>query len=526
MFRLLIVDDEKWIRDGLKSMIDWSSFEIGPVDLAKDGQEAINIIRDNRPDIVITDVVMPHMLGTDFVSWVHSYDPEIKVIMISGYDQFEYARKSFRTGAVDYLLKPIDEQELEKVLSDVIFQIKNKNIVSLSNSEESTLGSRKQVYYLTLDDHLKDGGLAVKTLFTVPEQADYNYCSCGVYFCERNRFLLERLEKQVLESLRSKKVFHDSIRFSEDIIFICGSEGNHSISLKKLLNDVVLSESEKIKCRQSVFIIMGPKTAGLTGLKNTMRELSFSRRNCMTLEYGLATDTEKIIESQKIGMPEAFKLLKHYNAQYEKYGLSWAIEESDSLIDDLLEISPALGLLELGSLLDSIMKHCIDCEIQKRHISTESFASDSDSMRWIFSGFSRQSAKRELKGFYQSIEEAAKVQGCGSESLLLRKAIDYIHRYYDKELSVSDISEYLGISRSYFSQLFSKSMMIPFSKYLMNLRIKKAKELLLNSTLRVYQISNKVGYGNVKYFLKVFRNATGVSPQVFRDKGDPPQNVK
>lgn len=101
---------------------------------------------------------------------------------------------------------------------------------------------------------------------------------------------------------------------------------------------------------------------------------------------------------------------------------------------------------------------------------------------------------------------------------LIRDALDYIHANYSANIALEDISEYLHISKSYFSQLFSRGMDIAFSRYPMYHRVKQAKDLLTNTNLRIYQISEMVGYADVKYFLKLFKRIEGVSPQIYRDK--------
>ena len=158
MYKLLIVDDEEWIREGLTHTIDWESYGISSVASAVDAIDAMEKIKDGVPDLVISDVVMPEMKGTELIRWIHENYPRIRTIMISGFEQFEYARDALRMGAVDYILKPVDEVSLVEAVKRAIGMIQSeekKSSALLGKEEDSGL---KHLFYMKLIDPACRGG--------------------------------------------------------------------------------------------------------------------------------------------------------------------------------------------------------------------------------------------------------------------------------------------------------------------------------------------------------------------------------
>ena len=188
-------------------------------------------------------------------------------------------------------------------------------------------------------------------------------------------------------------------------------------------------------------------------------------------------------------------------------------------MDIILDKAPYITKSELGSILFRIMTQCIAVTEETGKLLNHQIEEDNEVLTWVFSLKNITDTRNRLEGFFAFLSDSVFASSESVQKKIIRDALTYIHLHYKNDISVQDLSNYLSISNSYFSQLFSRETGIAFSKYLMNYRVERAKELLSDTPMRVYQIAAEVGYSDVKYFLKIFKKVTGVSPQSYRDKG-------
>lgn len=135
MYKLLIVDDEKQVREGLKRLLPWQDYGITIIGEAINGREALGIIEDQRPDIVLLDIQMPVMNGLELAKRIHGQYPECKFIVLSGYNDFARVREAMKYGAVDYLLKPSGKEEIIRIIEEIIDSLEDSLISRLHNNE-------------------------------------------------------------------------------------------------------------------------------------------------------------------------------------------------------------------------------------------------------------------------------------------------------------------------------------------------------------------------------------------------------
>ena len=137
MWKVVIADDEGVILQGLKKLIDWQSIDVALVGEARDGQRLKEVIEETQPDIVIADIMMPHMTGLEVIRWYAGQGSHAKFIFISGYQEFSYAREAIKCGAVDYLLKPVGRKELEDAVQKAIQRLVEQNTVEIFKREDT-----------------------------------------------------------------------------------------------------------------------------------------------------------------------------------------------------------------------------------------------------------------------------------------------------------------------------------------------------------------------------------------------------
>ena len=523
MYKLLIVDDEEWIREGLTHTIDWESYGISSVASAVDAIDAMEKIKDGVPDLVISDVVMPEMKGTELIRWIHENYPKVRTIMISGFEQFEYARDALRMGAVDYILKPVDEVSLVEAVKRAIgmIQSEEKKSSSLLGKEEDS--GLKHLFYMKLIDPDQPAE-AVKSILGG---------FLGIDITEKNRYSgamweFDGMTDVVIDSIAAaienglKEVLcgdsgYELIPYLDTVIVIAYSE-DQSRDLSQLLKQQ-FERLEIQPIRSHFHCCIGGNGIGIEGLRAVLIKLNQLAENSMRLPDASILFDYELIRIQKESLYQCSRIIPDFMKRFRENGVVWAGEHGGKLLDIILDKAPYITKSELGSILFRIMTQCIAVTEETGKLLNHQIEEDNEVLTWVFSLKNITDTRNRLEGFFAFLSDSVFASSESVQKKIIRDALTYIHLHYKNDISVQDLSNYLSISNSYFSQLFSRETGIAFSKYLMNYRVERAKELLSGTPMRVYQIAAEVGYSDVKYFLKVFKKVTGVSPQSYRDKG-------
>ncbi len=525
MFKLLIVDDEKWIREGLSEIINWSEHQISEVRTAVDGQDAVALMKTFTPDLVISDIVMPRMSGIALITWLHENLPEVKTIMLSGFDEFGYARDALRMGASDYLLKPINENLLIEAVEKAQSQISAKRVDRIQIQHYTESGQNlKQLFYL----HLLDTQMNTTALhqfycefLQIPLEVTGCYCN-AIWNTEQldsglQRNLATMIENKLRSITNANRRF-DVIPF-DSYIAVLAYDKTPTAPLDRLLATVFAQLKDFSLLSTAYSCCVGHAEVGAQGLQASVQGLNLVLQNSFLLTEQVVHMVDEVRTAQTSDLYRCTDLIQRFMDELRANGVELGVQTATQFVQDILTAAPSIGKAELGTILFQIMLDCIRMEESAGSLSKEAIAQDNAILTRMFDLRSIEEAKTEFKNFFSFLTDAITVQTEDAKKLLARKALQYIHKNYAHDISVQEIASSIHISNSYFSQLFSKEVGRSFSKYLMEYRIERAKELLLNTPQKIYAVAAAVGYADVKYFLKVFKNSTGVSPQVFRDKG-------
>lgn len=522
-YSLLIVDDEEWIRQGLSIAVPWSKYGVSDVDTAANGQEAIAKIQKAPPNIIITDVVMPAMSGTQLTAWTRERYPDIEIIIISGYEQFEYARDALRLGAFDYLLKPVEEEKLVLVVQKAMKQMEGKRRTNEhARRYFDSLESLKQLFYMRLIDREAPPmgpDPRFQDCVAIPQQSGGTYCGAFWFLPESDADTVNDIYAILCNRL--SKVMEPDFNYDlvccNNGIAVMSYLGQSEMPLNRLLYAAFAPLKGIGLLCENYLCCIGKDAEGLEGLRSSFLEINNVVENSFKIMDNTVCGVNELRSRQQESLHFCKPILQQFLEVCRETCVDETVRNCPKLIDALLTAVPHIGKAELGVILFQTMLDCVKIFEESGRIG-ETITRDNVVLTWVFHFDCLEDVKAGLTNFFLYMKDSETLKNETVQKKVIRDALDYIHTNYKQDLSLEEISNYLHLSKSYFSQLFGRETSSTFSKYLTYYRIERAKELIKNSNLRIYQISQAVGYPDAKYFLKLFKRSTGVSPQIYREK--------
>lgn len=532
MIKVLIADDELRICELIFRLIDWESLGMSVIAVAHDGRETIKIIKNEMPDIVITDIRMPGYNGVDVIRIGKEYNSDIQFIIISGYSQFDYAQNAIHYGVSDYLLKPVKAEELTKALLRIKNRIDKNNQMYSQVKKAWTLEQQNRRLYreqLIMEiAHGKGFDVLTKDMNTLNEQYKYEFIpgfftivivkADGLNFEEKTEssFLFEKIQQSLSFAFAPvMQEMQGTMLDNGTYIFLFNYENEYAeieSQLHRLLNQMLLQKDvfkklhltiglgKRVNCLAEVgksyeTAYLAIKDRILVGtdriiegkekivvqdykdyflhtvreLENVVENLDDKRISDIIQEWGTALSKDKEINGYQIEQ-SAKALVNSYLLSMQKN--NYTLDEDDNLLKDFMKsIENCISLGEIQELLSGTLEQSLS---EYRH-------------------------KRALSG-----------------SKPIRDAKEYIRNNLAGNLTIQEVSEYVGYSSAHFSVRFKQECGITFSDYVMESRIEKSKELLKNTRETIESIAAAVGYSDVKSFTKNFKKYTEVKPSQYR----------
>ncbi len=495
MKKVLIVDDEMIVRLGLKSMIDWQKNGFAIVGEAKSGSEALKIIKDSDVDLVITDISMPEMDGFELVKLSKKINPNLKFIILTHYDDFDFARKAIDLKVENYILKSeLDANSLIETLN----KLTSENKVEIRNVEK-TGELNALLKKLLLSDTIDIGDEYLKNI-------DICSLAYGIILDELYEYSEEILKRnQIIQDIFRETFktvnwnFNIFINKNEVLILSFTTKDNHS--------------EEKIKDLFSVFLDNLKSIMDL----NMLLKTSFSTK-IQKIESCLKTLKEEILYDY-FGEKQSFsESLFTYRIDFEYLS---EIVNTGNLEDSLKYLETIFNYLKEKRNIDYCFKifyKIFKIFIDASHNSIEeSFQEDSVRNLNILE-LKKANTFESQENFIFHVcrrffSEKSKKE---SYSLITIKALKIIEKNFSDNISLSKIAECLDINKSYLSTTFKNDTGKNLSNYILEFRIERAKDLLVNSEMKIYEIAEEVGFSNVYYFSKVFKDIVGITCKEYR----------
>lgn len=537
--KVFLVEDEMVIRRGIKNSIDWEKEGYIFCGEASDGELAYPMIIKEKPDILITDIRMPFMDGLELCKLVKKELPNIKILILSGYDEFDYAKEAIRLGVTEYLLKPISSGKLLEALNGVSESIRrekeDKDLVRkyMEEMRENTEHEKQKFF-----EQMIAGNLSMADALETGEKYEMNL-SAGMYNLLLFRFTLGEENRKSGELLgeaeyaieklteRLEYVFEFQ-RGVEGWVFLLMADNEEQMSerVKELSKD--LEEIMKNYSTIAYFGGIGQPVARLRELEESFREAERALAARFTMELNRIISVEDIRMAQNVDTLDdieitSFGEIEKTRTMLEKFLNNGAEDEIDEFVDVYINELPEENLKSV------LMRQYI---IMDAYIVMMSFCEKFEGIEGEM-----QAQSEELKNSMKTIQTLEEIKNY--IRMLLKKIIgvrdtisgrrysdiieiakDQIRKtYMSDEISLNTIAAEVGMSPSYFSSIFSKEMGKTFVEYLTEIRMDRAKELLMCSSMKTSEIGYEVGYKDPHYFSYIFKKTQNYTPEEFRARG-------
>lgn len=528
MLKVILVDDEIQIRRGLKWKVDWEEEGFVIAGEASNGKEALQVIEEVMPDLVLTDVRMPVLDGMQLVKALSGKYPDIKVIVLSGYSDFEYVRSSLVEGVKDYLLKPVDPEELTAALRKSRGEVeaeKQRRMETVRMNQFHAEEMREQYLLHLVKDEWAGKNISGERLSQLKldvlagEDTVVQFITVEIRSSDpeqvRDLFLpFKMLCRELSYEHEGIMSFYDT-SYQNMIHFLClqNSGGN---SIHTFVHE--LQRNVSIYLNVETVIGVGKVVMGLSQLKNGYISslLSWSQSSAdatsqfidgttskQTVEF--TDDVEwKLSNSMEQGDYETFK--KH---------LLTTLAECDRQSVMSYSFAASRVLFMLGSMArkydlytDDLKKKMWNCQLG------------------IWELTSRERVKGELLELARMIaDKVSETRHSSNGIAIVENVRRYMDKHYTNEISLSSLADQFHINSAYLSEMFKELVGQNFSDYLVNLRMDKARSLLMDEQLKIIEIAHLVGYSNSGYFSTVFKKRFGQKPLDYRksmtaDKGE------
>lgn len=537
--KVFLVEDEMVIRRGIKNSIDWEKEGYIFCGEASDGELAYPMIIKEKPDILITDIRMPFMDGLELCKLVKKELPNIKILILSGYDEFDYAKEAIRLGVTEYLLKPISSGKLLEALNGVSESIRrekeDKDLVRkyMEEMRENTEHEKQKFF-----EQMIAGNLSMADALETGKKYEMNL-SAGMYNLLLFRFTLGEENRKSGELLGEAEYAIEKLTERLEYVFefqrgvegwafllMADNEEQMSERVKELSKD--LEEIMKNYSTIAYFGGIGQPVARLRELEESFREAERALAARFTMELNRIISVEDIRMAQNVDTLDdieitSFGEIEKTRTMLEKFLNNGAEDEIDEFVDVYINELPEENLKSV------LMRQYI---IMDAYIVMMSFCEKIEGIEGEM-----QAQSEELKNSMKTIQTLEEIKNY--IRMLLKKIIgvrdtisgrrysdiieiakDQIRKtYMSDEISLNTIAAEVGMSPSYFSSIFSKEMGKTFVEYLTEIRMDRAKELLMCSSMKTSEIGYEVGYKDPHYFSYIFKETQNCTPKEFRARG-------
>ena len=535
MYKVLIIDDESIIRKGIKNIINWKQLDCEVCADASDGIEGIELIKKYLPEVIITDIRMPGMDGLSMIKQVKGIVPYSKIIILTGYRDFDYVQEAIKFGAFDFLLKPSKIEELTAVLTRAVNEINDQKIRHMEIDrfkvlfEQSIPILREKLLYdiiyglntneYEITEKMKLFNITIKNFVLVVMENDYDEKSnSSQYDKHLYQFgIVNSFEEIFAEKYEVLSIMLNSSRVG----FIIQKPDRIPLDIEEV--------SEKCSYLQEVInngfgftVTIAVSSGGISAM-----ELPEKLKECLgSLEYKSYMGTNSIIQYSDLN---SFFRYEDYSTldKYQKQLLESIKSGNEGLVKVTTQnIARYVTTNKINinymknfyyttlSSINNIRISVSAIEVDKRHEEGRDIAS-------LLKLIEKSESAEELNSLLEdvAVRIAEKVNNFNNKSikLILRKAIDYIQEHYSEQVTLNEVAENIYVSTFYISRMFKKELGKSFVDYLNDVRIEKSKELLKDVKYKTYEVAEIVGISDPHYFSKLFKKYSGMTPSEYRE---------
>lgn len=526
---LLLVEDEEAIQEKLLHNVRWADYGFDPVLSARNGVEALALL-ESHPEvrIMVTDVQMPKLNGIELIKEIKQRKLPMKIIVISGFAEFEYAQESIKLNVSDYLLKPFASRRLLEVVLRLQSEVRDE---AAKEDEWNDLRKQLRENRLELEEKLfmdlLGGNITANNI-----AARLEFLGLNALLGRPFQVVVLEIPEANLERTDEEKKYLLNLQFYQSVRRIVEKEGNRHICINYRRNQVTLivfDPPADLPARLEEILVQLRLTlnhslsCGVGHLYHELSDLSVSYQEASTaLKYRYLYGLNQVfsINDLNLNTPSYHKIFYqlHCHPIFNdlKIGAAGALEEDlRKIITEMreLQLSPELSRIAASNL---ILLTCTTLN-ELGYNAAEVIGADFSILTEVNSAESLEALEKLLISFFTEVNGFIRQKRTSYNDQLIEEIRWYIDSNYASDITLSGMANHYKISPGYLSALFSERTGINFVDYLSERRIKKAQELLKHTNMKIYEISNAVGYKDSFYFSNCFKKITGHSPSEYRE---------
>ena len=536
MLKIFLVEDECIMREGLRDNMPWQQYGYEFVGEASDGEMALPLIRKTRPDVLITDIKMPFMDGLMLSRIVSKEFPAMKIIILSGYDDFEYARQAIQIGVEQYILKPVTRENMKKVLIEIKEKIESerekKQYLEQFNKE---MQEYEQMAQRRFFEKVFSGQFPVQDIYAEMEKLSLEldgpcFNLVMVMAQKKNKEGAQQPDTITMQRCQ-EEMYHYFMKYPEYLVFnwnintygilIKGEEETVKTYTQRAIQNIVRIYSQAEE-EYDWYTASGEMVMRLSQLAECYAQINhkLSIRYLMPQQHVITEiqDNEELQdEKENLAKLDAAKVNPDILNHFFDYGTE---TEVDVFIDNYFQsIQEGLQSKLFRNYLLLNVRFLSIAYAEKLGCSQDEFLEKAQADNIPEDVQDIETIRNYFKRLVRQVILEKEKAHTDRSHTILEGALDYIEEYYEQEsLSLNEVAAVINVSPNYFSAVFSQEMDMTFIEYVTKKRMEKAKKLLRQSNLHTAEIAAQVGYKDAHYFSFVFKKTQGCTPREYRNQ--------
>lgn len=501
MKKVMIVEDEELILQGIKNIVDWERLDLNLVHMAHNGPEALRMWEQEPVDIIITDIEMPEMSGLELLREIRRKEEYVRFIILTGFDEFEYAREAIRLDVENYILKPIDEEELERQLIQAaarLDELEKKKIRYIDEKTEwmqflsGKIPQEEREYY---KEHLK-------------LDADRGPFWAAVMKWSTDNVRENRITDMIM-AIQDEKAQLRTVHLPPDSLLLLLTGYEKAQEVKEYFQQI----QNQIESQFDIltFISIGPVFYDYRKLPEAYRAAMKLQKYLVVDGYGSCVDEEHIRarSSEDIAIDRT---------QLRKLILQKENEGALRYIEDLF-----INNVKTGVSIDSVYQMAVHIAMLLQEIKKEYKLEKTDSLHNLPELLETIYRADNIFGiktlFMTEVNEIIRYlhEEDSQYTPVVRQIMEEVQKNYREDMNLKTLAYKYHMNASYLGQIFQKEVGCSFTQYLSSKKIEIAKDLILNTNMKINDIAKQVGYPDTSYFYRKFKQHYGVAPASLRE---------
>lgn len=531
MFKVLLVDDEILVREAISKKIEWNKLGFELVGDCENGADAIEFVKTHPVDLVLTDICMPHVDGMELSRFLYENYPNIAIIIFSGYSDFEYAKQAIQYKVSEYILKPVTAKELSEVLERLkikldgvrretqkidklqkVYHNYTKNEALIVAKTLSRLVNGTQEVERSLHE-LNELGIEIQGTAFRAVTADIDvyseWCANGSNGLKKESalmsFVVENISNEIVQDYDAGLVYRDSDNRVCMLLWTDAPQRFREI-VTKMCKEI--QEQVSMAMNLSISIGIGRYVTSLDELPESYQSAADVLKYRYSKGIGVIIDCEQELkEGNFLELEPKLRDISLALRGNDEKGLNTVLDYIEKWVKDRY-VTRNQASAFLNQVLRIIYKTVQEAD--------ETFELKETLYSGVAEAYGIEAAMKLIREYTQKAISAMANSGRSSAERQANLAMDYMLKNYgDSELGLNQICEYLNISTSRFSSIFKEATGKTFIEVLTNIRMEKAKQLLRQTTLKNYEIAERVGFSDPHYFSIAFKKTTGMTPKEY-----------